>query len=201
MARFGLGPQVLSAPRIVRHMRTMSVSPRIMAVLAVPTVFLLLWTAALQIPNNVLELSRTSAPARVLVSAFPQGWAFFTRSPQEEQLRVYADALPLRLLDRAPYGEPSNAFGLDRGARKQTAELALILTRVQETDWRPCGSDAECVAAAGPPKPVDNPTQEPSYCGAVVVIGSNIVPWGYRELLQTTYQNVRAIRLLVRCMH
>lgn len=182
-------------------MQSLTVSRRVLAAVSIPIAVLSLWTAGIQVPNNVLELSRTSMPARVLASAFPQGWAFFTRSPQEEQMRVYADTSPLRPLDRAPYAEPRNAFGLDRSARMQTAELAAILAKLRDTDWTPCSSDAGCVTAAGHAKPLDNPAQHPSYCGAVVVIARDIVPWGYRDLVPDALRNARAIRLQVRCLH
>lgn len=201
MARRGLMPRLFSSHHIERRMQSLTVSRRVLAAVSIPIAALSLWTAGIQAPNNVLELSRSSLPARALTSAFPQGWAFFTRSPQEEQMHAYTDTKPLRPLDRAPYAEPRNAFGLDRAVRMQTAELAAIVAMLRDADWSPCSSEADCMTAVGVAKPVDNPVQHPSYCGAVIVIARNIVPWGYRELVPDTFRNARAIRLQVRCLH
>ena len=166
-----------------------------------PAALLVAWTAILQLPNNVLGVSRTTPVAKILITAFPQGWAFFTRSPEEEQMRVFAAGLPVRSLDRTPYSEPGNAFGLDRGIRKQTAELQSLLAAIGDDDWHPCTSDEQCVTVAGRPKHVDNASPDPSYCGPLVVVAGNIVPWGYRELVPETYQDTKAAALDVRCTH
>jgi len=201
VARRTPGLRVFTSYRVESRTRFLIVSKRMLVAIAIPAVLLALWTAMLQVPPNVLEVSRSSPSARVVVSAFPQGWSFFTRSPQEEQLRVYVDSLPPRTLDRTPLSEPRNAFGLDRGVRRQNVELESILSKFHDGDWHPCGADSDCLTAAGPARTVDNPAQDPNYCGTIVVVGSNIVPWGYRELVPATFQNVRAIRLQVRCLH
>jgi len=177
-----------------------AVSLWFLVALTVPVVLLVLWTAILQLPNNVLQVSRTSPVARVLIAGFPQGWAFFTRSPQEEQMRVFAAETPLRSLDHTPYSEPRNAFGLDRAVRKQTAELQSLLDGVTDGDWHACKSDGECLKVAPRPKQVDNSTDDPTYCGHIVVIAGSIVTWGYRELVPETYQDTKAVALDVRCL-
>lgn len=187
---------------VLRHTdsRRHNLPLRTILVVALPVAFCSLWTAVVQLPDNVLELSQTSPPARILISAFPQGWAFFTRSPQEEQFRAYANEPPLRSLSLSPYSEPHNAFGLDRGPRKQAAELAAILSKVENSDWRLCTSDTDCIGANDDILTVDNPMQGPTYCGLIRVVGSKIVPWGYRDLVPATYQSVRSIHLQVRCL-
>lgn len=179
--------------------QSLSVPRRMLIALAVPTAVLALWTAAMQLPHNVLEMSRTTLPARFLGAAFPQGWAFFTRSPQEEQWQVFTDTSPPRKLSRSPYSEPHNMFGLDKSVRKQGVELAGLLGKITDADWQPCSSDAECMNHAGPAKAIDNPAPEPSFCGAVVIVGSDIIPWGYRKARTAAYQNTRSAHLQVRC--
>jgi hypothetical protein len=49
------------------------------------------------------------------------------------------------------------------------------------------------------PKQVDNATDDPTYCGHIVVIAGNIVTWGYRELVPETYQDTKAVAVDVRC--
>jgi antimicrobial peptide system SdpA family protein len=177
----------------------LSVSRRLLIALAAPIAVIALWTAAMQVPHNVLELPRTTLPARLLVSAFPQGWAFFTRSPEEEQWEVFTDTSPPRKLDRAPYSEPHNSFGLDRAVRKQATELADLVGTIPDTEWRACSSDADCVNHAGPAKTIKNSMPDPSLCGTIVIVGSNIVPWGYRKVRTGSFQNTRSVRVEVQC--
>lgn len=182
-----------------RHRQRIAVSRSVLLALALPMVALTVWTAILQLPNNVLQISQTSLVARILLTGFPQGWAFFTRSPQEEQLRVFAAEPPWRPVDHTPYSEPHNKFGLDRAVRKQTAELQSLLETVDDDDWRACKSDEECLRGNSKPKQVDNSIQDPTYCRQITVIAANIVTWGYRKLVSHVYQDTKAVTLDVRC--
>jgi antimicrobial peptide system SdpA family protein len=149
----------------------LSVSRRLLIALAAPIAVIALWTAAMQVPHNVLELPRT----------------------------VFTDTSPPRKLDRAPYSEPHNSFGLDRAVRKQATELADLVGTIPDTEWRACSSDADCVNHAGPAKTIKNSMPDPSLCGTIVIVGSNIVPWGYRKVRTGSFQNTRSVRVEVQC--
>ncbi|WP_185981589.1 SdpA family antimicrobial peptide system protein [Skermania sp. ID1734] len=165
-------------------------------------VLVALWVAEAQLPANVLSIPQQLAGGtRALVHLFPQGWAFFTRTPREEQFNAYApDGPRLVALDRTPHSEIRNIFGLNRRSRKQLAELTLILDRVTDKDWQSCtASDLDCFRSLQSTTSVDNPQPFPNYCGTVIVIGREMVPWAYRQMTQSTLTNKRVVRLDVHC--
>ncbi|MEU0498783.1 SdpA family antimicrobial peptide system protein [Mycobacterium sp. NPDC006124] len=158
-------------------------------------------TAAPQLPSNILHVPRDAPIERVLTAAFPQGWAFFTRTPHADQYRVYAvsPGRPPRSLDRTPYSEPVNAFGLDRTPRQQGAELQYLSTQMHDEDWQPCRSDDECLRLPTKPVFVVNASRRQTYCGPVTVIAYSVTPWKDRHLVSSPWMDKRAVHLDIRC--
>lgn len=178
----------------------------------VPRVMLLLWAAALVLvgvydikvhaPANILELPGSDQVQPVLTSTLPQGWAFFTRSPREDNLRVYpvtSDGLGTHV--QSPYAEPGNAFGLDRAVRAQGTESALVQYAVPMSSWVDCdGPRADCleqalaVALEGNLPEVENPAFRTTICGPVVLSMERVGAWAYRDLVD---ENVRSSQYAV----
>ncbi|WP_424890793.1 SdpA family antimicrobial peptide system protein [Streptomyces sp. XH2] len=154
------------------------------------------------LPNNVTTPS-WAPTAKFYSSAFvPQGWAFFTKSPQSEQMGAYrpdGGEAP-RNLSMTPQGRASNLFGLTRRQRAQGPEEALLNAQVR--DWEPCqdANDA-CVreAAARPAQDVTNASPLPSLCGDVVMTNERPVPWAYRDLSPDTSHITRTVHLRITC--
>lgn len=198
-------PEADAAPDAAPTAHRFTVSRRLLASLLLPTVILVVWTAQAQLPVNVLAPSGADSTAsRALIRAFPQGWAFFTRTPREEQQSVYRlDGETLVALDRFPHAEPRNDFGLDRGSRKQSVELATLLHAVPEESWTECRATslADCVRKISAAYPADNSQPNPTLCGPIVVAAHEPVPWAYRDLYQEPTIITRAAKLDVRCAH
>ena len=179
-----------------------AVPKKLFCALLVPIGLLTLFTAGVQLPGNVLHPSADAVGvAGVLTEAFPQGWAFFIRTPREEQHRVYAvRGDRLVSLDRGPFSQLGNVAGLDRTSRRQGPELAFILRQVAAGDWSRClEPDDDCLRVAPAAIAVRNPEPNPTYCGPVLVLGRDIVPWGYRNLVAGPTVNSRDVRLDVHC--
>jgi len=157
------------------------------------------WAAWPQLPSNVLSPNNTPAEANILAKAFPQKWAFFTSNPNEEQYRVRGRAEPTPPMDRTPYSEPGNLFGLDRGSRKQFPELDRLLLQVHVDQWQFCTSDEQCRSSTKQPIEVRNHDPNPTYCGDVTVIGYTIVPWANRVLVSGSILDSRAVWLDIHC--
>jgi antimicrobial peptide system SdpA family protein len=76
-----------------------------------------------------------------LLSAVPEGWAFFTRDPKEEYLKVYEKTGDKWSLYILPTGAVSNILGLSRKTRFANQELGVILPGIKESDWRNVSGD------------------------------------------------------------
>lgn len=67
----------------------------------------------------------------------PQGWAFFTKDPQEEKLTVYKleDGEYQLFIKGNP--APANLFGLSRKGRRLAYEFSIILSQFKKDNWTP----------------------------------------------------------------
>jgi antimicrobial peptide system SdpA family protein len=67
---------------------------------------------------------------------FPQGWAFFTKSPKESLIDVYKiNDKKVELVDMANTS-PGNLFGFSRKARMKGYELSLIISPIPAVNWK-----------------------------------------------------------------
>ncbi|QFG69462.1 SdpA family antimicrobial peptide system protein [Ornithinimicrobium pratense] len=178
----------------------------------VPRVILLLCAAVLalvgvydvktHVPANILDLPVHAQVKPVLRATLPQGWAFFTRSPREENLRVYpvtADGLAPHV--QAAIADPGHAFGLDRAVRAQGTESALVQYAAPAGAWVDCeGPRPECLEQAlvqardGDLPEVANPALRTTICGPVVLSIERAGAWAYRDLVA---DNVRSTQYAV----
>jgi antimicrobial peptide system SdpA family protein len=157
-----------------------------------------LWAVFPQLPSNVLNPNRTLPEQNLL---FPQSWAFFARTePTVEQYHLYSRAESTSLTDRLPYSEPGNLFGLDRAPRIQPREVDHLLQQIHDDQWRSCTSDDQCRNSAIRPITVRNHALDPTYCGAVTVIGYTVVPWADRRLVSGTTIDSRTVNLDIQCI-
>ncbi|WDZ86561.1 SdpA family antimicrobial peptide system protein [Micromonospora cathayae] len=156
------------------------------------------------LPGNAVSLPGQRQAAPVLRALLPQGWAFFTKSPRSPDLVVHAVRPDGQLDDvtTGSYAEPRYAFGLDRSARAQATELALLVSGLPGSAWRSCRQPTEaCLAEAvpTPAAPVRNSDDTPSLCGPVVLARTEPVPWAYRDLVAGEVRFTHVVRLEVSC--
>jgi sporulation delaying protein A len=177
--------------------RRVPVSRTLFAALAIAVTSGALWTAFAQLPSNILTSNRTSAGTNLLVATFPQWWAFFTSSPTAEQ---YYLAEPASLMNRLPYAEPRNLFGLDRAPKTKLRELNRLVRQIRGDQWQSCTSDDQCRNLAVRPIAVRNQALNPTYCGAVTVIGYTVAPWADRRLVSGSTIDSRAVKLDIQCI-
>ncbi|ORM30125.1 SdpA family antimicrobial peptide system protein [Williamsia sp. 1135] len=155
------------------------------------------------LPKSAVTLPfQDSAPAKASVNVFPQGWAFFTKSPRDEVIQVFRrDGDDLELASRTPISAPHNAFGLDRLPRKQGTEFAgLIGSAPTDQQWNNCELDLDaCLSPTWPKVPVDNPSPGPTYCGDIYIVGYSATPWAWRDFGDPPRVPERSLRLEVSC--
>ena len=130
---------------------------------------------------NLAELPLES---KIGISAWlPEGWAFFTRDPREEGVRVYSrgtDGEWTNVIE-APLGAWNNAFGLNRAPRRQGIEQGLLLTGLPQDGWTPCVSSAlaTCLNAAEHTVTFANPSPVATLCGELAVVKQKPVPFAW----------------------
>ena len=54
------------------------------------TMALFFYILVISVPNNVLSLNNSVLNNSKMNALIPEGWAFFTRSPREEQIYIYS---------------------------------------------------------------------------------------------------------------
>jgi antimicrobial peptide system SdpA family protein len=150
--------------------------------------------AGIRSSKIIIVSTRAEAPIFGIADYSVVG-GLFRVSPQ-----LYSEAELTPRMDRTPYSEPGNLFGLDRGPRKQPLEFDRLLRQIHSGQWRSCTSDDQCRNAATQPIAVRNHGRNPTYCGVVTVIGYSVVPWAYRRLVSGSTIDSRAIRLDIQCM-
>ncbi len=180
----------------------MRVSPRSVAALAVVWGVVALYVAQVHVPRNVLTLPGQSQVKYTVANFAPQGWAFFTKSPRDPDVLPYGQNPngTWTSLNLAPHANPHNAFGLDRRSRSQGIEIALLLDRATDKDWKDCEDDLNgCLADARPVRKVANPSPEATLCGTVALVQEKPVPYGWRDLTDDRLMPERFIVLDVSC--
>ncbi len=113
------------------------------------------------LPLNPINLPlEESVKPRVWV---PQGWKFFTRSPREDVISVFArqaDGGWANAL-HGPNGSPSNLFGISRATRAQGIEIGILQVAVSRLEWHSCKAAVEQCVEQAPivPVPIRIPLQ------------------------------------------
>lgn len=137
-----------------------------------------------------------------------QDFAFFTRSPEDEQIIAYRlnpDGGIGDSLMATPQGKASNLFGLSRTQRAQGPEVANLVRAVRPDGWADCtGLDrAQCVdGVRGRPKVLlRNTSPVPTVCGQVAFTVESTTKWAYRRLSDTGYTIERVAPASVDCVH
>ncbi|MHC6219830.1 SdpA family antimicrobial peptide system protein [Arthrobacter sp. MMS24-S77] len=142
-------------------------------------------------PHSTFHPPGTDTVKEALSKAVPQGWAFFTKSPRDPFLLVYAndEAGAHREILQLPTARVENYFGINRFGRGQPVELANIVNRVGSQGWNKCGpTTTSCLDKPMAAVQVRNEKPEPSLCGSIKAVEVVPVPWAYRHLTDARFQ-------------
>ena len=133
-------------------------------------------------------------------SLVPQGWAFFTKSPRSTSAVVYRYEPDgsWRGITAGPLAHPREVMGLDRMARSQGTEVAMLLSRVPQQAWRDCDrAPTGCLSEVTAIGTVPNRSNHHSVCGEVGVVMQEVLPWAWREA--PTVMPSKVLRVRVTC--
>lgn len=152
---------------------------------------------AAEIP--MLPTAPESSSRQQLLTIFPQGWAFFTRNPQEPQFRIWrvvgASKARLQLRNAAS----AHLFGFRREGRMRAIEFGAIVTELPRNSWYNCRSGSlECLDSAILVT-VTNRFPAPSICGLVSIDQRPPVPWAWSKIEPQPVMGSRAARVNVVC--
>jgi antimicrobial peptide system SdpA family protein len=131
----------------------------------------------------------------------PQGWAFFTRDPQEASWLVYRPDGDRWVRALGTNSDAQYLFGLDRTQRAQEMELQSLLGQVPSSAWvsgrskvsGPSAGEIRRVVA------VNNTAPRPSICGEVAVHKRETIPWAWSRSRATIAMPSTTARMHVRC--
>lgn len=119
-------------------------------------------------------------------TALPQGWAFFTRDPQEPRLTSYVkpDGGEWELEDTGGNGSVRWWFGLDRQARLAGLEMGVIQQAAGQDAWQECASrdPVECLEEHeenASDAPAVNDSERATLCGRVGIVSTPLPPWAW----------------------
>ncbi|MGW2747583.1 SdpA family antimicrobial peptide system protein [Streptomyces sp. NPDC001450] len=182
--------------------QTITLSRRAIAITCVVWSVLILYVAQEQLPRNTITLPAQKSVRHTVVNLAPQGWAFFTKSARDPEIRPYGKQSDgWRSLALGPHSSARNFFGLDRVSRAQGVEIAMVLSAARAKDWRPCTEGREkCLTAFGAPvRTIKNISPEPTLCGTVGLLQERPTPWAWRDLIPDSHSVERAMVLKVTC--
>ncbi|WP_020602881.1 SdpA family antimicrobial peptide system protein [Spirosoma spitsbergense] len=113
---------------------------------------------------------------------FPQGWAFFTKSPRDENMQLYQlSDNRLTLVDGQRQATLANWMGLKRSSRAMSVEYAYLLYNAPTDKWVQCETDPAAFIASHrlTNVVVTNDTPHPYLEGTYYLIKKGIIPWAW----------------------
>jgi antimicrobial peptide system SdpA family protein len=151
-----------------------------------------------------IEVNPISLPGEdkeTMTSVLPEGWKFFTRNPQEPQIRPYV------LQDGAwatasllPNSRARNLLGIDRSGRAQSVELGLLSESIPSSAWIACDeAPLVCLGRAPVAATIRNDFPNPSVCGAIGLVSQPPVPWAWARSRDHLDMPSRIVRVEVPC--
>jgi len=166
-------------------------------------------TLAASLPSTVLWNSTQLPVLRAeLTRVAGQDFAFFTRSPESDQLDAYrlgADGTVGPSLLVTPQIRTANLAGVSRTQRAQGPELALLLRAVPAGRWIDCTAlaRADCLAALShrPKVMLHNNSPVPTLCGPTALAIESTTKWAYRRLTDDRYSIDKIAAVSIDCVN
>lgn len=151
--------------------------------------------------TNVLAGVGNGGPRQALQVLVPQGWAFFTKSPEGITLVPYKTTAAGSWVraDSLPQSNAANLFGLSRDQRAQSTELAIVAAAVPK--FTPC-EDYLTTCLEEPIKNVitlKNETNTAHFCGSYRIVQQEPVKWAYRSAVPDPVRVARYADVKVEC--
>lgn len=130
----------------------------------------------------------------------PQGWAFFTRDPQEESIVPYVRDGESWKVAVPTGGSPRYMLGWDRSGRGVWVEIGLLVDGAPMSSYVSCEDEpAQCFARAKNPMTVKNRSPIRYLCGDVILSAQKPAPWAWARDGHPPTMPLRYLYLNVQC--
>jgi len=142
-----------------------------------------------------------------VVQFLPQGWAFFTRNPQEAQIQLYQKSPDAKWEKIHHYhSNPSNLIGLDRDMSRLLMEITYIFNDIDRSCFYDCESNnqyatiaLDCPALFSDPLEFNNIFNAPLFCGEYLLTSQKTIPWAWTHNRKKIMMPNKSILLNIRC--
>ncbi|HEY8088868.1 MAG TPA: SdpA family antimicrobial peptide system protein [Polyangiaceae bacterium] len=170
-------------------------------VLALGGSFAVLGAYAVHASIEVNPISLPGEDRGTMTSVLPEGWKFFTRNPQEPQIRPYVlEGGAWVTASLLPNSRARNLLGIDRSGRAQSVELGLLSESIPSSAWIACDeAPLVCLDRAPVAATIHNDFPNASVCGAVGLVSQPPVPWAWARSSDHLDMPSRVVRVEVPC--
>jgi antimicrobial peptide system SdpA family protein len=147
--------------------------------------------------SSVLNIS---GEKNVLIKVFPQGWAFFSKSPRDDDF-IVLDPQSLELAVQWPNASAENWFGLTRYGRAQGIEAGTLSYQVPQDKWISCQGDLKACLQENKQEAVEvvNDVPNASLCENYLLVQREPVPWSWAEITTPDQQPAKVVEVRAQC--
>lgn len=131
------------------------------------------------------------------ITIIPQGWAFFTRDPQEDDLYVYKIEKGQLIPVITHLNEPDNFFGLKR-FNKGGIEIAFIEKKLMSTAWVKCQKLSNIIVDTLKTQEIKNEFICPTYKGTYILQRKPPIPFVWaQDFKGEMYSKIAKIKITI----
>lgn len=159
------------------------------------------YSTAFQVEDTALILPLSGTLQPVFRTFLTQGWAFFTRSPREQDLFIFGqdDASNWRSISHGPPSRIRNVFGLRRLPRAESVEIGLLSHSIPGSAWAECLDSVTLCLESLDSMSIENKSHRPIICGEVGLVLAEPIPWAWRHLSERFEMPAAAVKLDIIC--
>lgn len=164
------------------------------------TLLLYVYTTAIEVEQTALQLPYQNELKPLLRTGLIQGWSFFTKNPQDEELNL----LSLRsgqwvTITSGPPSALHNFIGLRRTERAKGVEAGLLTSELKTDKYTTCKGAFETCLDEAKIYTVSNPSSVPLLCGRLGFILQKPLPWAWWDFRNEVVIPSRVMNVEVVC--
>jgi antimicrobial peptide system SdpA family protein len=128
---------------------------------------------------------------------FPQGWAFFTKDPRDEQTTLYKIKNKELFELNMKNGATNALFGISRRNRIMLIELAQVVNQIDTINWKAITSKEALLTFSDTAKAIEivNFVNHSNLNGDYLIIKQKPLPWSWRENRDNLFMPAKVIKV------